>query len=95
LEKKIEASLLERHFSEDEVNQAMCDANGLTLVYQRSFRLCLRVWRRNELMVWKKEGVSGRNKGHWDEGLWGFIFLHLGELKNCIGGEFGGLREFI
>jgi len=42
----------------------------------------------------KKEGVSGRNRGYRENGLWGLIFLQnikpssFEELKNCIRGGF-------
>ena len=58
------------------------------------------IWKGRERKAWgKKEGVSGRNRGHWKEGLWGLIFLQnikpssFGELKNCIGGGFWGVWE--
>jgi len=38
---------------------------------EKSLGLCLRVWRGGEGNVWdkKKEGVRGRNRGNWKEGL--------------------------
>jgi len=34
-----------------------------------------RVWKGREGRVWKKkEEVSGRNRGHWEKGLWGAYF---------------------
>jgi hypothetical protein len=43
----------------------------------------------------KKEGISGRNRRHWEERTLevNFLFIiqnlpHLEELKNCIGGGF-------
>jgi len=46
----------------------------------------------------KKEGVSERNRGHWEERALGGLFFfkiqnppHLRELKNCIGGGFWGV----
>jgi len=51
----------------------------------------LRVWKGREGRIWKekkKEGVSGKNRGHWEEGLWGFIFL-----QNIKPSSFGGTRK--
>ena len=47
----------------------------------------------------KKEGVSGRNRGHWEEGLWGTYFsskyitlLIWGNYKIVFEEGFGGFR---
>jgi len=60
----------------------------------------LQVWKGREGRVWKKkEGVSERNGGHWEEGLLGVYFfskyktlLVWGNLKIVLEESFG---EFI